>query len=132
MKKNKMGLFRSMVFNYRTIIKTVSSYTTHLPPQARYRLATWLVFETIMRKPGRPPAWRQVSRSAQEAIEAQVALYAGYMVIFAHDDAADPAHLGGDRLQRGRLFGLHRTGKEDPSTLTWVRRSGGCRWLGRL
>lgn len=88
-----MGFVKAAVSNYRKVIDDVSSYTTHLPPNARYRLIIWLLFETITRKPGRPPSGKPFPRKAQSEIEETVALFAGHMVIFAHDDAVDKYDL---------------------------------------
>jgi hypothetical protein len=89
-----MVILRTLVSNYREVIGTVSKYSTHLPPHARYRLASWLVFEAIIRKPGLPPAGKQIPGRVQQRIEQQVALFAGYMVLFAHDDAVDKFNFG--------------------------------------
>lgn len=93
------GFFKAIVSHYRTIIDSISSYTTSLPPHTRNRLATWLIFEATFRKPGLPPAGRKLSREARYLIEDQVALFAGYMVIFAHDDAVDKYNL-----QTGQIY----------------------------
>lgn len=83
---------------YREIIKNVSEHVTWLPPYSRIRLVVWLFYGTVIRKPGRPKPGLQWSKVAQNAVEFQVKLFLGYMVIFAHDDAVDKYNLTTEQI----------------------------------
>jgi len=83
-----MPLLR-IISNFREIIGTVSKYTSQLQPYAQFRLVSWLVYESMVRKPGLPSPDKKFPRQVQSLIEKQVSLFMGYMVLFAHDDAVD-------------------------------------------
>lgn len=87
-----------IISNFHKIISTVSKYSNHLPPHSKYRLSIWLIFETIIHKPSSQLPNRKVSRRVQHLIERQVSLFAGYMVLFAHDDAVDKFNLDSKQI----------------------------------
>jgi hypothetical protein len=93
-----MNFIFTIVSNYREIIGTVSKYSSHLPPHSKYRVFTWLAYETIMRKPGLPPLEKKAPRQVKSMIERQVSLFIGYMVLFAHDDAVDKFNLSSKQI----------------------------------
>jgi hypothetical protein len=89
-----MQLFFNRISIYHEVIGCVSKYNLNLPPGAKRKLITWLVYQKFLHMPAQPSLGKQLPIIIKRRIEEQVSLFSGYMVLIAHDDAVDKYNLG--------------------------------------